>query len=226
VSALLRHALTVPAVWAVLVLGWGLWQLQRLSGQEPLLVVRISVPVQGLEEELARAARALHALIEVGLLELTLALVVRLVRDGSQFIYRVVEREGLDRFLAQGAQTVMAVAKGLYRAVEGEGFEELQQRAAQAFMEQVRTTYRIVEEEGVEELQRRAAQAIMSGARTTYLTVEEEEGLGGILTPIVRIAVGWGRGLQRWQTGRLRYNLMWVLGSLVIVVLVLAILAW
>ncbi len=225
VSSLGRHALTLPAVWAVIVLGWGLWQLQRRSGQEPVLLPQISMPVRDLEEGLAQAARTLHAVVEVGLLEQTLAMTVRVVRDGSRVVYRVVEQDGLDHFLAQLANTTIAVAKGLYHVLEREGLEELQQRAIGAFMARVREVYRVLERGGSEELPRRVAQGLMDGARKTYRTVEEESS-AGILRPVVRIALGWGRTLQRWQTGRLRYNLLWVLGSLVVVVVVLVLMVW
>ncbi len=225
VSALLRHALTIPAVWAVIVLGWGLWQLRRRSGQEPILLPQLAVPIRDPDEGLAQAARTLHAVVEVGLLEQTLKVFVRIVRDGSRIIYRVVEQDGLDSLLAQLAHTTMVVAKGLYRVVEREGFEELLQRAAQAFMGRVREAYRVLEQGGSEQLPRRAAQAVMDGARMTYRTVEEESS-AGILRPVVRIALGWGHTLQRWQTGRLRYNLLWVLGSLVVVVIVLVLTVW
>jgi len=224
-SALVRHALTIPAVWAVIFLGWGLQQWRRRLGHEPVRIPQIAMPVQDLEKGLAQLSRTLQAAVEVGLLEKALTTIVRVVRDGSRIVYRIVEQDGLDALLRQLAHTTMATAKGLYRVLEGEGFEELQQRAGQAFMRLVRKAYSAVEREGAEELQRRAGKAIMEGAQTTYRTVEEESS-AGILRPVVRIALGWGRTLQRWQTGRLRYNLLWVLGSLVVVVVVLVLMVW
>jgi formate hydrogenlyase subunit 3/multisubunit Na+/H+ antiporter MnhD subunit len=224
VSALLRHAVTIPAMWAVIFLGWAVLQLRWRLGREPITLPQIAMPVRDLENSLAQASRTLHALLEVGLLERTLTTIVRVVRDGSRIVYRVVEQDALDSSLAQLANSTMATAKGLYRVLEGEGFEELQQRATQAFMRMVRQTYSVVEQEGVEELQRRAAQAIVEGAQTTYRNVEQRSS-AGILGPVVRIALGWGRTLQRWQTGRLRYNLLWVVGSLVLVV-VLVLIVW
>ena len=225
VSALFRHVVTMPAMWAVIVLGWGLWQLQRRSGQEPILPLHISRPIGDLEETLAQAARTLQAVVEVGLLEQTLAMIVRVVKDGSRIVYRVVEQDGLDTLLAQVTRTVIAVAKGLYHVLEGQGLEELQQRAAQTFMGRLREAYRVLEQEGIEALQRRAAQAVMDGARTTYGAVEEESS-AGILRPVVRVALGWGYTLQRWHTGRLRHNLMWVLGTLLVIMVVLALVVW
>mgnify|MGYP000138425703 CR=1 FL=1 len=60
----------------------------------------------------------------------------------------------------------------------------------------------------------------MKGARVTRRVVEQE-GLEGLLRRAVRTALVLSRGLQRWHTGRLRRNLLWVAASLVLAVLAL-----
>lgn len=251
-SMLGRHALALPAVWAVILAGWGLWQLQRRTGRQPLTLPGVSLQPYELEEVLARTAQVLHGIIEVGLLERTLTAAVGAVTGGSRLIYRVVEQQGLeglqttiarvlfvgsrlwhdafeeqgvDRLMRGAARAVQVLAQGLYHIIEGEGFDDWLRKVVNAFMRRIRATYRLVEQEGTAELERRAAQVLMGGARRAYRSVEEE-GSEGILKPVVGAALGWGHGLQRWQTGRLRYNLMWVLGSLVIVIVVLVIIAW
>lgn len=138
--ALLRYALTAPAVWVVILLAWGVWRLQQRSKLTPLVSTQPPEEAYDLEEGLVRAAQALHAVIEVGLLEQVLVLVVRVVVvDGARFSYRVVEQEGLE----------------------------------------------------------------------------------GLLRRSVRAALALGQSLQRWHTGRLRHNLLWVSVSLVLAVLAL-----
>jgi len=252
VSALMRHALTIPAVWAVMILAWGAWQFQRRSGHAPFLLPQVSVHARELEEGLSRAAQALHAVVEVGLLEQSITALVRVVTEGSRLIYRVVEQDGLGTLDVRFAQTLVEKARAWYRAVEvegmdelqrrlartivdgasklyhvmeGEGFEELLRRAAATVLSTVRVTYRVVEEEGAEELQRRAAQALVGGAQVAYRHVEEE-GSAGILKPIAQGALAWARTLQRWQTGRLRLNLIWVVASLAVAVVVVGFVDW
>jgi formate hydrogenlyase subunit 3/multisubunit Na+/H+ antiporter MnhD subunit len=64
----------------------------------------------------------------------------------------------------------------------------------------------------------RSAQAVANGASITYHVIELE-GLDGILRRVVRAALTLSRSVQRFHTGKLRHNLLWVP-----VVLVLAIL--
>ena len=168
--ALLRYAATAPALLAVLVLSLAAWRLQRRSKQEPLGAVEPTEEVYDLEEGLARAAQVLHSVIEVGIAEQIITLVVRTVVQGA--------------------------------------------RAAWA-----------VEHRGLEGITSRSAQAVVNGAHTARRIVEQE-GLEGVLRRAVRMITTLSRIFQRWHTGRLRRNLLWVPITLVLAVLALAVYGW
>jgi len=168
--ALLRHAATAPALLAVLVLSLAAWRLQRRSEQEPLGVVEPAEEVYDLEEGLARAAQVLHSVVEVGIAEQIITLVVRTVVQGA--------------------------------------------RAAWA-----------VEHTGLEGITGRSVRAVVNGAHAAHRVVEQE-GLEGILRRAVRIINTLSRIFQRWHTGRLRRNLLWVPITLVLAVLALAVYGW
>ena len=164
--ALLRYAATAPALLVVMALVLAVWWLQRRPGLGPLASAQPAEEVYNLEEGLVRTAQALHAVVEVGILEQIVALTVRAVVDGARVIYRVVERDGLESLLRGSARVVM---------------------------DEARVTYRVVEHEELEGFPRRSVQAVLA----------------------------LGRGLQRWHTGRLRRNLLWVVASLALAVLTL-----
>jgi NADH:ubiquinone oxidoreductase subunit 5 (subunit L)/multisubunit Na+/H+ antiporter MnhA subunit len=168
--ALLRYAATAPALLAVLVLSLAAWRLQRRSKQEPSGVVEPAEEVYDLEEGLARAAQVLHSVVEVGIAEQIITLVVRTVVQGA--------------------------------------------RAAWA-----------VEHRGLEGITSRSAQAVVNGAHTARRIVEQE-GLEGVLRRAVRMITTLSRIFQRWHTGRLRRNLLWVPITLVLAVLALAVYGW
>jgi len=168
--ALLRYAATAPALLAVLVLSLAAWRLQRRSEQEPLGVVEPAEEVYDLEEGLARAAQVLHSVVEVGIAEQIITLVVRTVVQGA--------------------------------------------RAAWA-----------VEHTGLEGITGRSVRAVVNGAHAAHRVVEQE-GLEGILRRAVRIINTLSRIFQRWHTGRLRRNLLWVPITLVLAVLALAVYGW
>ena len=142
--ALLRYAATTPALLVVMALVLAVWRLQRRSRWQPLVPAQPAEEVYDLEEGLARAAQVLHAVIEVGILEQIVALVVRAVVDGAHVTYRVVEQDSLE----------------------------------------------------------------------------------GLLRRVVRAVLVLSRGLQRWHTGRLRRNLLWVAVSLALAVLALVLYNW
>ena len=126
------------------VLVLAVWRLQRRSRWQPLVPAQPAEEVYDLEEGLARAAQVLHDVVEVGLLEQIVALVVRAVVDGAHVTYRVVEQDSLE----------------------------------------------------------------------------------GLLRRVVRAVLVLSRGLQRWHTGRLRRNLLWVAVSLALAVLALVLYNW
>ena len=169
--ALLRYAATAPALLVVMVLMLAVWRLQRRSRLGLLVLAEPTEEVYDLEEGLARAAQVLHAVIEVGIAEQIVALVVRAVVDGARLTHGVVEHKGLEGLLS------------------------------------------------------RSVQAVVGGAHVTYRVVEQE-GLEGLLRRVVPAVLVLSRGLQRWHTGRLRRNLLWVAVSLVLAVLALVLYGW
>jgi len=163
----LHYLVTAPALLTVLILALAAWRFQRRAKWRPLAPAQPVEEVYNLREGLAKAAQVLHAVIEVGIAEQVIALLVRAVVEGA------------------------------------------------------RTTHLIVEQRGLEGLTYRTAQSVMGAARMSYNAVEQE-GLEGLLRRVVRAVLVLGRGLQRWHTGRLRRNLLWVVVSLMLAVLTLA----
>jgi hypothetical protein len=134
--------------------------------------------------------------VEVGIAERIVALVVRVVMSGVRVV-RAVEHKGLEGFTRRAARAVMSGA-----------------RVAWA-----------VEHKGLEGFTNRAARAVMNGAQVAHRTVEQE-GLEGILRGAVRILMAQSRVLQRWHTGRLRRNLLWIPIALALGVLALVVVGW
>jgi hypothetical protein len=167
---LLRYAATAPALLAVLALSLATWRLQRRSGQRPLVAVEPVEEAYDLEEGLARAAQVLRAVVEVGIAERIVGLVVRAVVSGARVAWTV-------------------------------------------------------EHKGLEEITSRSARAVVDGALVAHRVVERE-GLEGLLQRAVCIVVALSRVLQRWHTGRLRRNLLWVPIALALAVLTLVVYGW
>ena len=191
--ALLCYAATTPALLVVMSLALAVWWLQRRSGLGSLVSAQPAEEVYNLEEGLARTAQVLHAVVEVGILEQIVALTVRAVVDGARVTYHVVERDGLEGFLRGSVRVVMDGARLTYRVVERDGLEGLLRGSVRVVVDEARVTYRVVEHEGLEGFPRHSVQAVLA----------------------------LSRGLQRWHTGRLRRNLLWVVASLALVVLTL-----
>jgi hypothetical protein len=98
-------------------------------------------------------------------------------------------------------------------AEEAYNLEERLRRAAQAL--------RAVVEVGIaERIVVLVAQAVVSGAHVAYRAVEQE-GLEGLLYQGVQAVLAVSRALQRWHTGRLRRNLLWLPVALALAVLAL-----
>jgi len=121
--ALLRYALTAPAIWVVMVLAWRVWRLGRRSGREALVIAPPTGEVYNLEEGLFRAAQVLRAVFEVGTLERMVAWMVRVGIEGARVVYRVVEQESLEGLLQRSAGVVVKGARVTHRVVEQEGLE-------------------------------------------------------------------------------------------------------
>jgi hypothetical protein len=165
---LLRYVATAPAMWIVIILALATWRLRWKPGS-----VSLASPEQvyDWEERLARSAQVLRSVIEVGIQEQIIVLIVQVVMDGA------------------------------------------------------RVTHRVVEQQILESSTRRIARIAMDGGRAAYRTVEQA-GLEGFLRCVVRTALWISRGIQRWHTGRLRHNLLWVAGGLALAVLMLVLCGW
>jgi len=110
---LLRYAVTAPALLVVMVLVLAVWRLQWRLRLSPIVSAEPGEEVLDLEEGLARAAQVLQAVVEVGILEQIVALIVRAVVDGARVTYRVVEQEGLEGFLRYAVRAVLMVSRGV-----------------------------------------------------------------------------------------------------------------
>jgi NADH:ubiquinone oxidoreductase subunit 5 (subunit L)/multisubunit Na+/H+ antiporter MnhA subunit len=113
------------------------------------------------------------------------------LRRAAQVLRAVVEVGIAERIATLVVQGVMSGARATW-AVEYRGLEGLVIRTARVVVDGARFAHRVVEQEGLEGLLRRGVQAVLTLSRV----------------------------LQRWHTGRLRRNLLWVP-----IVLVLAVLA-
>ena len=177
--ALLRYAATAPAMLMVTVLALATWRLRwRLlrrarSGLPVSAGQEEGLPDQGidLEEGLAQAARILRAVVEVGIQEQIIAVIVRGVVKGARLAQRGVEQGLLEGSVHWIARTAVGGGRWAYRVVE-------------------------------------------------------QEGLEGFVRRVVGAALSLGRGMQRWHTGRLRRNLLWVAISLAAAVVSVAVWGW
>ena len=131
--ALLRYTATAPALLAALVLSLAAWRLQRRSGQSPLLAVGLGEEAYDLEEGLARAAQALRAVVEVGIAERIVALVVQAVVNSARAAW-AVEHKGLESLTSLTARAVMNGALTAHRTVEQQGLDGLLRRGVRAVL--------------------------------------------------------------------------------------------
>ena len=132
-STLLRYTATAPALLAVLVLSLAAWRLQRRSGRSPLLAMGPGEEAYDLEEGLARAAQALRAVVEVGIAERIVALVVQAVVNSARAAW-AMEHKGLESLTRRTARAVMNGALTAHQAVEQQGLEGLLRRGVQAIL--------------------------------------------------------------------------------------------
>ena len=142
-------------------------------------------------------------------------------------VWRFRRRSGLGPLVsAQPAEEVYNLEEGLTRAaqvlhavVEVGIAEQIIALAVRIVVHGARAAW-TVEHTGLEGIMSRSVRAVVDGALVTYRVVEQE-GLEGFLRRSVRAVLVLDRGLQRWHTGRLRRNLLWVAVSLALVVLTL-----
>ena len=107
-ASLLRYLVSAPGIWivAVLAVGMRLLRWQPVASPAPL-----SEQVYNLEEGLIRIAQTLREVVEVGIHEQIIALVVRSVVGGARLTHRTVEQEGLEGQLRRTVHLVLALAR-------------------------------------------------------------------------------------------------------------------
>lgn len=120
--AFLRYVATTPALLIVIVLALAAWRLQRRSGWEIPVVAGTAEDRYDLAEGLTRAAQALRAVVEVGIAEQMVAVIVRSVVEGARAAW-AVEHRGLEGLVGRVVQAVGGGALVVHRAVEQEGLE-------------------------------------------------------------------------------------------------------
>ncbi|MFO7918817.1 MAG: proton-conducting transporter membrane subunit [Anaerolineae bacterium] len=113
--ALLRYMVTTPAILFVVGVTLIARKMWQWTIQSPTPATESSEEIYNLEEGLVRAARALRAVVEVGMLEGLVALFALGTVEGARFVYRVVEQEGLEGLLRRAVQGVMELARRLRR---------------------------------------------------------------------------------------------------------------
>jgi NADH:ubiquinone oxidoreductase subunit 5 (subunit L)/multisubunit Na+/H+ antiporter MnhA subunit len=183
---------SLPALLAAGVLTVALWQLRR----RPILAAILQKTDRDMwdsEKGLARIAGTLRTVIEVTILERTVAWIKHAVTDSARIVW-IVEHGVLEGTLTWTKRAVTDGAKIVW----------------------------IVEHGVLEGVIDRSVQAVIDGAGIAYSTIEQE-GLEGILRRAVSAALALGRRMQRWHTGRLRRNLLWVPVALALAILTLII---
>jgi NADH:ubiquinone oxidoreductase subunit 5 (subunit L)/multisubunit Na+/H+ antiporter MnhA subunit len=157
---------SLPATLVAIVLTLALRQLRGRS-IPTTIPQRADQEAWDSEKGLARIAEALHATIEVTILERIIAWVRRAVTDSARIVW-------------------------------------------------------IVEHGVLEGIVDRSVQAVTDSATLAYRTIEQE-GLEGILHRAVSGALALSRRMQRWHTGQLRRNLLWVPVALSLAILTLVV---
>lgn len=137
--------------------------------------------------------------------------IVEPAEDASEDAY------DLEEGLARAAQV-------LHSVVEVGIAEQIVSLVTRAVVQGARAAW-AVEHRGLESITNRSAQAVMNGAQAAHRIVEQE-GLEGLLRHAARSVTALSRVFQRWHTGRLRRNLLWVPITLILAVSALAVYGW
>lgn len=124
----------------------------------------------------------------------------------------------LEEGLSQAAQILSAV-------VEVNIQERILGGIVRAVLGGARATRRVVEHQVLDGAIRWTSSAAIGSGRLAY-RVLEQGGLEGLLRGTVRGALSAGRWMQRWHTGRLRRNLLWIAASLILTIVVLTLYGW
>jgi hypothetical protein len=124
----------------------------------------------------------------------------------------------LEEGLAQAAQILSTVVEvGIQERILG--------GIVRAVLGGARATRRVIEQQMLEGAMKWVSEATVGGGRLAYRLLEQE-GLEGMLRAAARGVWAVGRWMQRWHTGRLRRNLLWVGAGLILAVLTLALYGW
>ena len=180
---------------------------------------RVALPAMPALPALLRYAATAPALLVVLALVLAVWRLQRRLRWGPLVTAQPAEEaHDLQEGLARAAQVLHAV-------IEVGIAEQIVALAVRAVVDGARVTHRLVEHKGLDGLLHRSVRTVVDGARVT-LRLVEHRGLDGLLHRSVRSVLVLSRGLQRWHTGRLQRNLLWVAVSLALAVLALVLYSW
>jgi hypothetical protein len=124
-----------------------------------------------------------------------------------------------DRETWDSEKGLARIAETLHAAIEVTILERIIAWIRRTVTDSARIVW-IVEHGVLEGIVDRSVQAVIDGAGIAYRTIEQE-GLEGILRRAVSAALALGRRMQRWHTGRLRRNLLWVPLALALAILAL-----
>jgi formate hydrogenlyase subunit 3/multisubunit Na+/H+ antiporter MnhD subunit len=127
---------------------------------------------------------------------------------------------------ARDLDKVLAQAAPISSSTDGVGIQErVLGGIVRVALGSARATYRIVEQRILTGGIHWVSEAAVGGGRLAY-RVLEQEGLEGLLHGTVQAVQAGGRHMQRWHTGRLRRNLLWVAASLILAIVALALDNW
>ena len=123
-ATLVRYIASAPALLLTLALVLVAWWLRRRSG----IRVLVPAPASGdqqmdvgydVEDALVQAARALHAVVEVGFLEQLVLAVVQSVVGGALLTHRLVEHGGLEGLMQRLVEGVLGLGRATKRMHTG-----------------------------------------------------------------------------------------------------------
>jgi formate hydrogenlyase subunit 3/multisubunit Na+/H+ antiporter MnhD subunit len=136
---------------------------------------------------------------------------------GRRKVWPALAREA-DRATWDSENGLACVAQGIHALIEIAVLERAVSWIKRAATGGARVVW-FVEHEILEGILDRSAQVVADGAGVTYQVIEQE-GLEGILRRVVWATWALGRSVQRFHTGKLRRNLLWVPVVFVLAILV------
>jgi len=133
---LLRYVVTTPALLLISGLTLAVWALRKYSGVKflaPFLTDQAETTYDW-EKGLSRVARALHAIVEAGILERIVSLSVQGVSKVARTLHTIIEVGVLERIVSLSVRGVVEGARVAYHFVEQEGLEGLLRRIVRTIM--------------------------------------------------------------------------------------------